>query len=175
MNQATLNLFELLKAIMKTTAIIFLLHFIFLDFNAYGQNQKQELITLMKEYGNNFGNPSYSHDFVDKKLNPALRQVENLTCEGKDYGLFSHFLRMLLKTKGSANELAADVLGGIFICKPEVVDKCISQIYPDEYLISLLELGFKNRTFNRETEVDNYDQLKMRLNRLKKVPGNNNK
>lgn len=144
--------------------------FFFLTFIGvcYGQSDNEDLIALMEEYGDNYGSPGYRHDFVDTQLNPALLQVESITCNSKDYAVFQAFLKMLTRTRGSANEAPADVLGGVFICKPEVVEKLLTQVYTHEFLIDLLEFGFDNRTYNRQGEIENYSRLRERLNGLRK-------
>ena len=130
-----------------------------------GQNRGQ-IISLMNEYAENYGKPNYSFDFVDTKLNPAIIKVEKLTCENNDSELFDCFLEMILKTKGSADETPSDILGGIFICKPEFVEKRLTEKYKDDFLINILEFGFGNRTYDRKEEIKNYTELKKRLNRL---------
>ena len=130
-----------------------------------GQNREQ-IISLMNEYAENYGKPNYSFDFVDTKLNPAIIKVEKLTCENNDLELFDCFLEMILKTKGSADETPSDILGGIFICKPEFVEKRLTEKYKDDFLINILEFGFGNRTYGRKEEIKNYTELEKRLNRL---------
>lgn len=130
-----------------------------------GQN-KEEIISLMNEYAENYGKPNYSFDFVDTKLNPTILKIEKLTCENNDTELFDCFVEMILKTKGSADETPSDILGGIFICKPELVEKRLAEKYKDKFLINLLEFGFKNRTYDRKDEIENYTELEKRLNRL---------
>ncbi len=138
-----------------------------LTFAVHGQSKK-EILTIITDYTDNYGNSEYSHEYVDTKLNPALLRLEKLTCEGKDFELLNSFLKMLSKTKGSANELPADVLAGIFICKPEAVDKYLTQVYKDIDLVYLLEFGFENRTYGKKEEIKNYARLKKRLNQLLK-------
>ncbi len=138
-----------------------------LTFTGNAQN-KEQIATIMADYSNNYGNPEYSHEYADTVLNPALLKLEQLTCEGNDFGLLNDFLKMLSKTKGSANEVPANVLGGIFICKPEAVDKYLTQVYKDKELVYLLEFGFENRTYDKKDRVKNYSKLKERLNRLLK-------
>jgi len=117
---------------------------------------KEEILMIMTDYSDNYENSEYSYDYVDAKLNPALLKLEKLICEGKNFELFNNFLKMLTKTKGSANELPADVLAGIFICKPETVQKYLTQSYEDQYLKDILDFGFENKTYNRENEIENY-------------------
>ncbi len=139
-----------------------------LSLTVFGQDKK-EILKIMNDYTDNYGKSDYSHEYIDTKLNPALLKLEKITCDGKDCGLLNSFLKMLIKTKGSANELPADVLAGIFICKPEAVQKYLTQVYKDEYLKNILEFGFGNRTYKKENEIENYSILKERLDRLIKT------
>ena len=133
-----------------------------------GQN-KEEILTIMTDYANTYGNSEYSHEYVDTKLNPALLKLEKLICEEKDFGLLNSFLKMLTKTKGSANELPTDVLAGIFICEPEAIQKYLTHVYKDDYLKNILEFGFGNKTYAKENNIKNYSILKERLDRLLKT------
>ena len=147
---------------MRKITVLIILTF---SLSANGQNRK-EIISLMNEYAENYGKPIYSFDFVDTKLIPAILKVEKLTCENNDTELFDCFIEMILKTKGSANETPSDILGGIFICKPEFIEKRLTNKYKDKFLINLLEFGFGNRTYDRKEEIENYAELEKRLNQL---------
>jgi hypothetical protein len=133
-----------------------------------GQN-KEAILKTITEYTNNYGNSGYSHEYVDTKLNPALLRLEKLTCGGNDFELLDRFLQMLSKTKGSANEVPSDVLAGIFICKPEAVQKYLTQVYKDPYFKNILEFGFGNKTYRKEHEIENYSVLKKRLDNLLRI------
>ena len=133
---------------------------------AVNGQSKKELKSIMNEYAQNYGKPNYGKKFIHEKLNPTLLKVEKFTCENTDMELLNTFLKMLLKTSGSANELPANILGGIFICKPEPIQKYLKQIYTEKYFKEMLELGFKNRTHNKQNGIENYAQLKKRLEYL---------
>ncbi len=148
---------------MKNYAFIFAL---LLTISASAQS-KAELITLMNEYAENYGKPAYRHDFVDTTLHPALQKVEKLICVSSDTLLLDSFLKMMLKTKASADEEPADVLGGIFICKPLLVKQRLTEKFKDPDLIELLKFGFANRTYERKNEIDNYLELAEILRRIK--------
>lgn len=141
--------------------------FIFLLFSlfSFGQN-RNEIISIMKEYSANIGKPNYSHEFVDKKLNPALAKLETIICEKNDKELFHYFLDMILATSGSANETPADVLGGIFICKTDLVIAELKGNYKFESLIEDLNFGFGNRTFDVNDRPSNYKELKLRIKEI---------
>lgn len=136
--------------------------FLIISFTLNAQNKK-EIISLMEGYANNYSQPNYNHEFVDTTLNPALTKLKKLTCESNDYTLLNHFIKMLLKTKGSANETPPTILAEIFICKPEAIEKYLKQVYTDKYLKDLLILGFNNNTNDKKEEIVNYSRLKKRL------------
>lgn len=127
---------------------------------------RAEIISVMNAYTQNYGKPNYSFAFVDHRLNPALLKIEKLVCENNDSALFDCFIEMVLITKGSANEVPSEVLGGIFICQPEFVEKRLTEKYKDRFLLNLLEFGFGNRTYDRKKEIANYAALEERLKRL---------
>lgn len=147
---------------------IFILILITISLTVNGQN-KNELEFIMNDYAENYGKPNYGEKFVIEKLNPTILEVERFTCESKDMGLLDIFLKMISKTKGSTDELQADVLAGMFICKSESIQKYIEQIYTEKYFKEMLELGFKNRTHNKQSEIVNYSFLKKRLEYLIKT------
>ncbi|MFC0875772.1 hypothetical protein ACE01N_04215 [Saccharicrinis sp. FJH2] len=147
-----------MKRVIPLLIIIFTL-------SANGQN-REEIISLMNEYGENYGKPNYSFDFIDGKLNPGIIKIEKIICENNDTILFDCFLEMILKTKDSANETPSNILGGIFICNPGLVKNRLTEKYKDEFLINLLEFGFNNRTYDRKEEIKNYAELEKQLNQL---------
>ena len=145
----------------KIITFTFLLFSIF----SFGQN-RNEIIKTMKEYSTNIGKPNYSHEFVDKRLNPALIKLETIVCENKDKELFEYFLDMIIVTSGSANETPADVIGGIFICQSDLVAFELNGKYKFETLIEDLNFGFANRTFDVKDRTSNYKELKLRLKEI---------
>lgn len=139
--------------------------FLLFSLSSFAQN-RNEIISIMREYSANIGKPNYSHEFVDKKLNPALAKLETIICENNDKELFHYFLDMILATSGSANETPADVLGGIFICQTTLVETELKVNYKVESLIEDLNFGFGNRTFDLNDRPSNYKQLKLRIKEI---------
>ena len=131
----------------------------------HGQ-QKKDIKSILASYEKNHGSTEYGKEYITHTLNPALLQLESHICTQNEFGLIDDFLKMLLHTKDSTNELPANVLAGIFICKPEPIDKYISQLFPERDLVDLLAKGFKNRTNQKEKSIKNYDLLQKRLQRL---------
>lgn len=141
-----------------------LLVFIF-TINLFGQT-RYEIIVTMNEYSENKGNISYNINFTEEKLNPALIKLQSLTCKGGDEQLFDYFLEMILDTTGSANEVPADVLAEIFICRTELVENRLNGKYKNDFLNELLKFGFKNITSHNK--IANQSELEKRINKLQK-------
>ena len=151
-----------IKILVKIKFTIILLVFFL---KSFGQT-RYEIIVTMNEYSENKGNVPYNKNFTEEKLNPALIKLQSLTCNGGDERLFNYFLEMIIDTKNSANEVPADILAEIFVCRTELVEKCLNYKYKDYFLIELLDFGFKN--INHKIKVPNYTDLQKRLNKLKK-------
>lgn len=151
---------------MKKTLILLISIFFSLTIN--GQN-KEELISIMNEYSENYGKPNYKENFIIEKLNPTILKVEELSCKTKDFSLLNTFLKMLSKTKNSTDKFYTDILGGIFICNPEPIHKYLTQIYREKYFKDILKTGFENKTLNKKQEIGNYEILQKKLDRLIKT------
>jgi hypothetical protein len=145
--------------------IIFTLFVFVISVNLFGQT-RSEIIVTMNEYSENKGNVPYNINFTEEKLNPALIKLQSLTCKAGDEKLFDSFLEMILKTTGSANEVPADVLAEIFICRTELVENRLNGKYKNDFLTELLEFGFKNIT--HQNKIANQSELEKRINKLKK-------
>lgn len=149
---------------MRTYLIIL---FIGLSYSITGQS-REEILTIMKDYSLNYMNSEFSHDFVDYKLNPSIMRLEEIICEYSDKELVEQFLEMILYTSGSANETPADVLGGIYICNPDLVESVLASNYSSDYFLSILEFGFRNKFHGVDTNNVEYQNLRKRLELFKK-------
>ena len=149
---------------MKTYLIIL---FVGLSYSITGQS-REEILTVMQDYSLNYMNSEFSHDFVDYKLNPSIMRLEEIVCEYSDKELVEQFLLMILYTSGSANETPADVLGGIYICNPDLVESVMASNYSSDYFLSILELGFRNKFHDTDTNNVEYQNLSKRLELFKK-------
>lgn len=145
--------------------IIFTFFVLFISVNLFGQT-RSEIIVTMNEYSENKGNVPYNINFTEEKLNPALIKLQSLTCKGGDEQLLDYFLEMILNTTGSANEVPADVLAEIFICRTELLESRLNGKYKNDFLTELLEFGFKNIT--HQNKITNQSELEKRINQLKK-------
>jgi hypothetical protein len=143
--------------------IIYVLIF-FISFQTFSQTKK-ECIDIIIAYGNNYNKPEYSFNYVDQKLNPTLTKVRTIVCETKDKELLEAFLEMIKKSSGSANEHPADVLGGIFICNPEIVEEELKGKFKNKMIFDYLELGFYNITMHWPLNDQNA-ALQIKMNKL---------
>lgn len=127
---------------------------------------RESIVVMLHEYSQNIGKPGFDHNFVDDRLNPALQELEKIVCRDQDQQLFERFLDMMRATSGSANETPADVLAGIFVCRPDMVEFALKGKYNDDYLLEMLDSGFLNITSAEKPA--NYPELQLRLASLLK-------
>lgn len=105
-------------------------------------------------------------NFAETIYSPLLPFLSGLICENKDTDLLDKYLKNMIINQMSANELPAWTLGDCYICQPDLVIKQINN-YSDkdrEYLRSMLTFGFENITWQMENKIENYNELKNRLN-----------
>jgi len=104
--------------------------------------------------------------FEETIYTPLLPFLSSLFCKNKDIDLFDKYLKIMLVNQMSANEMPAWSLGDCYLCHPDLVIKQINNYSGKdrEYLWSMLTFGFKNVTWQKESEIENYDELKNRLN-----------
>jgi hypothetical protein len=135
-----------------------------ISLNVSGQT-RAEIISTMNKYVEINGKQK-NEDFTGEKLNPALHELEKIVCQNGDRSLFEEFLNMILKTTSSANETPGFILGGIFICQPDLVENLFKGKYKDETLNELLKFGFESRTYYKNERPKNYDELRLRVKEI---------
>jgi hypothetical protein len=105
-------------------------------------------------------------DFEENVYTPLLPFLSRLFCRNKDTELFDNYLKTMIVNQMSANEMPAWSLGDCYLCQPDIVIKQIERYSGKEreYLWSMLTFGFENVTWQKESEIENFDELKNRLN-----------
>jgi hypothetical protein len=99
--------------------------------------------------------------------NRALPELVNMICREYDEKLVGLYLETLVISKGSADEFPSYCLAEIYICSP---DKTVALIEKNDeriHLISWLDWGFQNVTYNRQESISDYEDLKSKLDKLK--------
>jgi hypothetical protein len=96
---------------------------------------------------------------------PLLPFLSGLFCKNKDIDLLDKYLKIMIINQMSANESPAWTLGDCYLCHPDLVIKQINNYSgkDKEYLWSMLTFGFENVTWQKESEIENYNELKNRL------------
>ncbi|MGF7141562.1 SH3 domain-containing protein [Roseimarinus sediminis] len=115
-----------------------------------------ERMQLLREFEN----------YEETIYNPLLPFLSGLFCKNKDIDLLDKYLKIMIINQMSANESPAWTLGDCYLCQPDLVIKRIDNYSGKdrEYLWSMLTFGFENVTWQKESEIKNYDELKNRLN-----------
>jgi len=115
-----------------------------------------ERMKLLREFEN----------FEETIYTPLLPFVSVLFCKNKDTYLLDNYLKVMIVNQMSANESPAWSLGNCYLCQPDLVIKRINNYSGKdrEYLWSMLTFGFENVTWQKESEIDNYNELKNKLN-----------
>lgn len=105
-------------------------------------------------------------DFEETVYTPLLPFLSKLFCINKDIDLLDKFLNVMLINQMSANEMPAWGLGDCYLCHADIVLKQIKKYNgkDKEYLWSMLTFGFENVTWQKENEIDDYQELKNKLN-----------
>ncbi|MGV8091067.1 MAG: SH3 domain-containing protein [Mangrovibacterium sp.] len=105
-------------------------------------------------------------DFEETIYTPLLPFLSKLFCKNKDIDLLDKYLKIMIVNQMSANEMPARTLGDCYLCYPDLVIKQIKNYSGKdrEYLWSMLTFGFENVTWQRENEIENYKELKNKLN-----------
>ncbi|MCW3807995.1 SH3 domain-containing protein [Plebeiibacterium marinum] len=117
----------------------------------------EEIKELLSEFEN----------FEETNYTPLLPFLSGLFCKNKDIDLLDNYLKIMNDNQKSANEMPAWSLGDCYLCQPDLVIKRIDNYRGKdrEYLWSMLTLGFENVTWKKESEIEDYDELKNRLNK----------
>jgi len=104
-------------------------------------------------------------NFEETIYTPLLPFLSGLFCKNKDIDLLDRYLKIMIINQMSANEMPAWSLGDCYLCQPGLVIKRIDNYNGKEreYLWSILTFGFENVTWKKESEIENYDELKNRL------------
>jgi hypothetical protein len=116
----------------------------------------EERMKLLREF----------EDFEETIYTPLLPFLSGLFCKNKDTDLLDKYLKIMIINQMSANESPAWTLGDCYLCQPDLVIKRIDNYSGKDrgFLRSMLIFGFENVTWKRESEIENYDELKNKLN-----------
>jgi hypothetical protein len=116
----------------------------------------EERMELLREF----------EDFEETIYMPLLPFLSKLFCKNKDIDLLDEYLKIMIVNQMSANEMPAWSLGDCYLCHSDIVIKRIKKYNgkDKEYLWSMLTFGFENVTWQKENEIDDYQELKNKLN-----------
>lgn len=117
---------------------------------------KDERMKLLREF----------EDYEETTYTPLLPFLSGIFCKNKDIDLLDKYLNIMVLNQMSANEMPAWSLGDCYLCHPDLVINRINNYngMDKDYLWSILTFGFRNVTWKKESEIENYDELKNKLN-----------
>jgi len=104
-------------------------------------------------------------NFHETSFVPILDIFSKYICEHKDISVLELFMDILVAEPGSADESPSFALGEIYLCHPGWTLKAVKQRKSD-LINGQLEWGFKNVTYKKEDQIQNYDKLKEDLEDL---------
>lgn len=96
---------------------------------------------------------------------PILDLFISYMCQYKDEKLFKKFLDILIINSGSAYETPLCALGYIYLCQPEMLLKNLYE-YKSDIINDNLVFGFLCVSTGREEEIENYYDLKRKIEEL---------
>lgn len=105
-------------------------------------------------------------EYGEKYYEPILPEIEKLVCEQTDVKLLQRFLELLIKTANSASEAPRWTLGNIYLCRPELTLNSIEKFKNNPILVNDLEFGFMNVTYQKESEIKNFESLNKKVQDL---------
>jgi hypothetical protein len=106
-------------------------------------------------------------DFEETNYTPLLPFLSKLFCKNRDLELLDNYLKVMIINQSSANEMPAWSLGDCYLCYPDLVIKQINNYNGNDkdYLFEMLTFGFENVTWQKEKEIQNYQELKNKLHK----------
>jgi hypothetical protein len=108
-------------------------------------------------------------DKYEDDYSHILKFLPEIFCNNNDTLLLDQFINVMVVNKMSANEVPSWTLGYCYLCNPDLVIKRIKRFKGENRscLINDLEFGFENVTFEKESEIKDYKNLKDKLVKLK--------
>jgi hypothetical protein len=103
--------------------------------------------------------------FHEEKFGPTLELFVWYMCKNYDQNLIHKFCEILNLESGSADELPSWALGYIFLCAPDLTINSVKKIN-SQIVYGHLEFGFSNVTYQKENEIQNYSELKMKIEKI---------
>ncbi len=123
-------------------------------FNA-GNYQANEVISLRKKRSS----------FVENELFPLFPIIKQQICNHENREVFSGLLKVILVSFGSAAEDFSDIMGEVFICKPQFMINYVTSHTDYRFLIRHIDFGFLNFQYSNP-ETPGLDEIKAKLDSL---------
>ncbi|SFT35091.1 hypothetical protein SAMN05216474_0041 [Lishizhenia tianjinensis] len=106
-------------------------------------------------------------NFHEFKYAPTLTLFNAYILSEYDESLVRQFIDLLLLEKGSADEYPTWILGSIYLKYPDHIIQLIEE-YDHYILYADLEFGFLNVTYEKTKVIENYNELKNKMDQFLK-------
>jgi hypothetical protein len=103
--------------------------------------------------------------------NPILKDAVSIVCNNKDKQILYEYFQVIVHTRNSADEYPTFILGEMFICQTEIFTEIYKKLPVTEKatIYEAVEWGFQNITYQKESEISEYSELKKKLEQLKNL------
>ena len=172
---------------MNRISIFFILIFLWCPATCFPQVSKSSIVNIFHEYvqlnriamaSAHKDSPSNkAHDelriavetYAENVYNPVLKDAVSLVCDIKDKQILYEYFQVIVHTRNSADEYPIFVLGEMFICQTDIFTEIYKKLPIGEKatVYEAVEWGFKNITYQKESELPEYSDLKQKLEQLK--------
>ena len=105
------------------------------------------------------------NDYYETELSPIFPIVSHHVCAYQDGEVFSALMEFILANPGSASEELSDILGEIYICRPDFMIVYANEHQEYQLIMDHIDFGFLNATYN-DRDRPEFLVLKARLDSL---------
>lgn len=103
---------------------------------------------------------------------PVLDLLVSYLCRNGDKKILDLYFQLLTILSGSPDEALRNPLGYLYLCIPDMILNKIDSLNNDN-LKNELDFGFQVATWGRKDEIENYDELKKKLDEFTGKPSEN--
>jgi hypothetical protein len=123
--------------------------------NVFAQQEREQIICVLNKYiqlNQNFLKDSLESNriaveqYSENELLPSLSKIQKIVCAEKDTFMLNLYLKMLLNTANSTDEVSINTLGQILICQPKFTYNVVRYFNHNDrkHIIGFLEFGLLN-------------------------------
>lgn len=153
---------------------------VFSEFNALNYKYRKSVEKHLESLKKNIRVPEVSKnskkesEYVENHLIPIFPLVREQICRHQNEEVFQGLMEIMVNTSGAADEGFSDILGEIYVCRPDFMLEYISKHEEYNLLIRRVDFGFLNFQYQNPERAD-LPKLKDKLDSLNSIkPFRNN-